>query len=194
MFYYLKGNLALKDENFLVIDMGGAGFKVFTSQTTLSKLKLNTDVTVYTYTYVREDAFDIFGFYDVSELEFFQKLISVSGVGPRLALAILSTLSPEELVMSIFGGDAKKIAKTPGVGPKLAQRMILELKDKIKNDEAKMAVSGSGISDSPAIMEAVDALVSLGYGEDEAKTAVASVETGLPLENTIKKALLYLMR
>ena len=194
MFYYLKGKLALKDENFLVLDICGVGFKIFTSQTTLSKIGLNSDVMVYTYTYVREDALDVFGFCDKSELDFFQKLISVSGVGPRLALAILSTFSPEELVVSIFSGDAKRIARTPGVGPKLAQRMILELKDKIKNEEAETIVTAPSVSGSNSVSEAASALVSLGYGEDEAKNAISSVETGLSLEETIKKALLYLMR
>lgn len=194
MFYYLKGKVALKDENFLVLDIGGAGFKVFTSQNSLSKVSLNSDVTVYTYTYVREDALDIFGFADKTELDFFQKLISVSGVGPRLALAILSTLSPEALVMAIFSSDAKKIAKTPGVGPKLAQRMILELKDKINNEEAKTATYGAQSSVLPACSEAVSALVSLGYGDEEALVAVSGVESGLSLEETIKKALIRLMR
>lgn len=194
MFYYLKGKAAFKEDSFLVVDIGGVGYKVFTSQATLSKITMHTDVTVYTYTYVREDALDIFGFSEKNELAFFQKLISVSGVGPRLALAILSTLTPEELIMAIFAGDAKKIAKTPGVGPKLAQRMILELKDKIKNEEAEASVGGAVSLEPQGVMETVDALMSLGYGEAEAKEAVSAVGSGLSLEDTIKKALLYLMR
>ncbi len=193
MFYYLKGKAVLHDENFLVLDIGGVGYKIFTSQATLSQIKLNTEITVFTYTYIREDVFDIFGFLTKEELAFFQKLISVSGVGPRLALAILSTLSPHELMIAVLSSDAKKISRTPGVGPKLAQRMILELKDKIKDDEVETVIA-SPSSVPQGSSEAVNALLVLGYGEEEARRAVASVGEGFTLEDTIKKALLHLVR
>ena len=120
MFYSLKGMLTQKFENFLVLDIGGVGFKVFSSLATLSKVSPGTEIMVYTYTHIREDALDIFGFLTTEELSFFQKLISISGVGPRLALAILSTHSPKDIVFAVLSNDAKKLSKAPGVGTKLA--------------------------------------------------------------------------
>lgn len=193
MFYYLKGMLTYKGDNFIVLDIAGVGFKVYTSQTTLSNTLLNTETTVYTYTYVREDALDVFGFLSAEELNFFQKLIAISGVGPRLGLAILSTLSTQEIIIAVLSDDAKKIARTPGVGPKLAQRMILELKDKMKNEEVENAMYNQSVM--PAnVSEAVSALMVLGYGEAEAKSAVTSVGDNLSLEDTIKRALAILAR
>jgi len=193
MFYYLKGTVTQKGENFLVLDISGIGFKVFTSNTTLSNIVLNNECTVYTYTYVREDAFDIFGFSTADELTFFQKLISISGVGPRLALAILSTFPSGELVLAVLTSDVKKISKAPGVGPKLAQRIILELKDKMKAEEVEEAALNQNTLTSGA-SEAVSALLVLGYSEAEARHAVSAVGEGFSLEDTIKKALVALSR
>ncbi len=195
MFYYLKGMAVQKKESFLVLDIGGAGFKVFSSQASLASVALNQEVTMYTYTYVREDALDIFGFTTVDELSFFEKLIGISGVGPRLALGILSTFSPQEILVALLSGDAKKLSKAPGVGPKLAQRMILELRDKIQTDEVKKTMKMPPIPmQTTESKEAIDALVALGYGEAEARSAVASFEEGTSLEEIIKKALLVLAR
>ncbi len=188
MFYYLKGTAVHKGENFLVLDVAGVGFKVFTSGATLSKASLNLDFTVYTYTYVREDAFDIFGFSSQDELAFFEKLLSVSGVGPRLALAILSTHSAQELVMAILTSDSKKISRAPGVGVKLAQRIILELKDKLGDNEVEEAIASKGTPSENA-SEALYALLALGYGEAEAKRALSAVGNTQSVEATIKKAL-----
>ena len=193
MFYYLKGIISHKSENFFVLDISGIGFKVFTSQVTLSCVTLNDKCTVYTYSYVREDAFDIFGFCTMEELSFFQKLISISGVGPRLALAILSTHPAQDLVLAVLTNDVKKISQAPGVGPKLAQRIILELKDKMKSEEVEDVVANQN-SFSHNSSEAVSALMVLGYAEAEAHRAVSTVEEGLTLEDTIKKALIALMR
>ena len=193
MFYYLKGTAVQKTDSILVLDIGGVGFKVHTSLTTLSQISLNTEVTVFTYTYVREDALEIFGFKTEDELTFFLKLISISGVGPRLALAILSTHSTQDILMSILSGDSKTLSKAPGVGQKLAQRIILELKDKIKNEEIQEAVV-SQPNQNTQTSEAVNALMVLGYSEGEARKAVADIPGDLSLEDTIKKALVSLMR
>lgn len=195
MFYYLKGMAVQKKESFLVLDIGGVGFKVFSSQTSLASASLNQEITMYTYTYVREDALDIFGFTTVDELSFFEKLISISGVGPRLALGILSTFSPQEILVAILSSDAKKLSRAPGVGPKLAQRMILELRDKIQTEDVKSTMEMQSIPMQNAeSTEAVDALMALGYGEAEARRAVASCGEGASLEEIIKKALLVLAR
>ncbi len=193
MFYYLKGTAVQKTESILVLDIGGVGFKVLSSMSTLSNVHLNTEVTVYTYTYVREDALEIFGFLTEDELAFFLKLISISGVGPRLALAILSTHSPQDIIFAILSNDVKKITRAPGVGAKLAQRIILELKDKMDDSEVQDAVSGQTMAPLQS-NEAVNALLALGYGEAEAQKAVSSVGDGMSLEETIKKALTALMR
>jgi len=193
MFYHLKGIAVNKTDSVLVLDIAGVGFKVLTSMSTLSNIRLNTEVKVYTYTYVREDALEIFGFISEDELSFFMKLISVSGVGPRLALAILSTHSPQDIILAVMSGDSKKLSRAPGVGAKLAQRSILELKDKMKNEEIQDAVLGQAAAPMH-LSEAVSALVALGYGESEAERAVSAIGEGLSLEETIKKALLTLMR
>ncbi len=193
MFYYLKGIATHKGENFLVLDISGVGFKVFTSNTTLSDVTLKTECTVYTYIYVREDALEIFGFLTADELTFFQKLISISGVGPRLALAILSTFPSTELVLAVLTSDVKKLSKAPGVGPKLAQRIILELKDKMKAEEVEEAALNQNTLPSGA-SEALSALLVLGYGEAEARHAISIVGEGFSLEDTIKKALIVLSR
>ncbi len=191
MFYSLKGILSQKFENFLVLDIGGVGFKVFTSEGTLSGAAQGTEITVYTYTHVREDALDIFGFLSKEELSFFQKLISISGVGPKVALAILSTHSPQGIVFAVLSSDAKKLSRAPGVGIKLAQRIILELKDKMKNEEVTEAIE-TPVAASRGNEEAIGALLALGYSEGEARRAIASVGDGLSLEETIKKALIAL--
>lgn len=193
MFYYLKGTAVQKTDSVLVVDIGGVGFKILTSMTTLTNVQLNTEVKLYTYTYVREDALEIFGFLTEDELTFFLKLISISGVGPRLALAILSTFSPQDIVLAILSNDVKKITRAPGVGAKLAQRIILELKDKMNDTEVQEAVSSQNATPVQS-NEAINALVSLGYSESEAHKAVLSVGEGLSLEDTIKKALVALMR
>ncbi len=191
MFCYLKGTCVHKCDTYLALDIGGVGFRVYSSLSTLSSCQLNTDITLYTHTYVREDTFDIFGFSTNEELAFFEKLISVSGVGPRLALAILSTHPAQTLIMAILSNDSKKIAQAPGVGPKLAQRIILELKDKLKDKDVEDAFTQVPAFSSGS-SEAVDALMVLGYAESEARKAVSSVESGLTVEETIKKALMHL--
>ena len=152
----------------------------------------NSKVTVYTYLNVREDALDLFGFYSADELDMFKLITSVSGVGPKNALAILSEFEPDNLRIIIASGDAKSLTRASGVGTKLAQRIILELKDKVGsiggNVEAEIASVGT-VSASKNSAEAVEALVSLGYSQSEASLAVGRLDSQLSVEELIRLAL-----
>lgn len=195
MFYSLTGNVIYSDLNSVAVECSGVGFKCFTTMNTLRKIGGNGDkVTLYTYLNVREDALDLFGFADTYELDFFKLLISVSGVGPKAALAILSELDPDKLALCIASGDSKAITKAQGVGPKLAQRVVLELRDKVKgiahedNGVYDLAAAEAATS-SAAGSEAVSALMVLGYTQSEAATAVGKLDQSLSVEEMIKQAL-----
>ena len=131
MFYYLKGTVVHTFENFAVLDIGGIGFKIYSSLSSLSKITQNNNYIFYTYTNIREDAFDVYGFITQDELNFFEMLLSVSGVGPKAALAVLSALSPSGVATAVLTNDAKAISAAQGVGIKTAQRIMLELRAKI---------------------------------------------------------------
>lgn len=195
MYYYIKGELVLKQDNFAVIDNSGIGYKIYTSQTTLDSIS-SGNVTFYTYLHVREDVFDLYGFADREELSMFLQLLSVSGVGPKAALAVLSVMTPPQLVCAIITNDVKPIVKASGVGAKMAQRIILELKDKLKNsDIVPESIDGEQIAVlSDGLSEAVSALIVLGYSEREAKNAVAKIDPLLDTKKIIKLALAELMR
>ena len=197
MFYSLTGTLAAMDANGAAISCGGVAFYCFASARTLSRLgEIGKTVTLYTHLYVREDALDLFGFSDRQELDCFKLLIAVTGVGPKAALAILSQLSPEQLALAVSTGDAKSITRANGVGPKLAQRVVMELKDKLQAGGATAeAVSGDTgiVSASAAGDEAVSALIMLGYSRAEASAAVAKLDLSLGTEALIKGALRLLM-
>lgn len=197
MFYYIKGKLVHKDINFAVIDAGGIGYRIFTSMTSLSRMETGDSAVMYTYMYVREDTMNIYGFSTVEELAMFEKLISVSGVGPKAALAILSVAPPERFALAVVTGDSKLITKAQGVGPKLAQRIILELKDKLKGEDlpqnaADVAAETVGASDTLA--EAVSALVVLGYSQAEAQSAVAKCDPSDNVEQIVKEGLKNLLK
>lgn len=196
MFYSLTGKLIHKTEQSVVIFCGGVGFKCFTTRTTLSQMSgKSDDVTVFTHLNVREDALDLFGFATEEELEAFKLLISVSGVGPKAALAILSELTPDSFAVAVASGDSKAITAANGVGPKLAQRVIMELKDKISGvtfiSEESSSVSGavSAVNNMSNTAEAVAALTSLGYSQTEASVAVSKLSPSLSVEELIKGAL-----
>lgn len=196
MFYYLKGELAVKQDNFAVVDIGGVGYKIYTSQLSLDSVSVGNDVTFYTYVYVREDIFDVYGFVSNDELSMFHHLLSVSGVGPKAALAILSVVTPSQLVLAVLTDDTKALTKASGVGAKVAQRVILELKGKLKNTEIipeEVVGTGIDISANSNSEEAVSALTVLGYSQNEAKNAVAKVDPKLSTEEIVKQALLKLM-
>ncbi len=197
MYYYIKGTLAAKGENYLVVDVSGVGYMIYTSLNGIEKSgTVGSQITVYTYLNVREDAMDIYGFVTEEEKKMFMQLISVSGVGPKAGLAILSVAPPSKIAAAIVTGDTKTITKAAGVGPKVAQRVILELKDKIDSDaldiEAdEITVSDEIISDNRA--EAMSALVVLGYSANEAKAVLAKLDATLSTEELIKQALVRLM-
>ena len=198
MFYYIKGELVMTDPQTAVVDCGGIGYKLSVSANTLSHLtRLGEKVCLYTHFYIREDALDLLGFYSEAELSAFKLLISVSGIGPKAAMAILSIMTPEKFALAVSTGDAKAIAKAQGVGSKTAARVVLELKDKIaktfgtelpgtSNDGGDMDVEFSPMVSTE---EAVTALMVLGYTRQEAKAALKGVDPMLSLEEMITAAL-----
>ena len=197
MYYYIKGKLAHKDIDFIVIDAGGVGYKINTSLTSMPLFgDKGADTMAYTYLHVREDVMDLYGFATKEEREMFLRLLAISGVGPKAALAILSVATPSKLAVAVLTNDVKIITKAAGVGPKLAQRVILELKDKLKDtdlsiDEADALEAEAAPSDSKN--DAISALVVLGYSANEAKEAVRNIDGSLDTEEIIKKALINLM-
>ena len=200
MIYSVTGTLIHMDATTAVVECGGVGFKCLTTLNTLKQLgPAGGKVTLYTYLNVREDALDLFGFFGETELACFKMLISVSGVGPKAALSILSELSPEKLALCIATGDSKSITRAQGVGPKLAQRVVLELKDKLAKglpeqfSSPELEAAGAANAAGPAA-EAVSALVMLGYAQSEASVAVGKLDSSLPVEELIKRALKVLAR
>lgn len=199
MIYSLTGKLTVAKPNMVVIECGGVGYFCLTSMTTLSKLPaLNAQASIFTYMNVREGAVDLFGFADLSELECFKMMLTVSGVGPKAALAILSELTPEKFALAVASNDAKSLTRAQGVGPKLAQRIVLELKDKVSSADitgtAFELPSSEVFTDSSNIAQAVSALVVLGYSQSEAAQAVSKLAPETPVEEMIKAALKQMMR
>ncbi len=205
MFYYLQGKLAYTDLTTAVVDVGGVGYKLTVSGTTYSALpRTASDPTVKLYTYmaVREDEVELFGFYTEEELSAFKLLITVSGVGPKAAMAILTLLTPEKFALAVCSEDTKTLAKASGIGAKTAARVVLELKDKMtKEAPAIMQSSGTvatatkAAKSSGKLSEAVDALTVLGYSRPEAMSALNGLDVdALPLEELIRLSLKKLMR
>ena len=187
MFYYLNGTLALVDANLAVIDCGGVGYACHTTNYTLTKLQLGKPAKLFTYCGIKEDAFDIYGFSTREELNCFRQLISVSGVGPKAALAILSVVSPDQFTLAVM-------TQAAGVGKKLAQRVLLELKDKIAGSQLEL--NGADIADmQPAVRggktaEATAALASLGYSQAEIGAALKGIDIeALSVEEVVRQAL-----
>ena len=196
MFAYIKGKLAIKSTDYVVIDVGGVGYKIFAPTSTINSLgEIGSEAMVHTHYHVREDNISLYGFATAEELRMFELLIGVSGVGAKSANTILANISPSKFALSVITNDVKELTKLPGIGAKSAQRIILELKDKLKTEES---ISGDDVitetiqTGSDNLSEAVAALQVLGYPQREAAKAVASVDsTGLSIEDIIKKALLY---
>ena len=203
MYYYIQGELVLTEPNFAVIDAGGVGYGINISGTTLGRLaalKHGEKAKLYTYLAVKDDAMDLYGFYSTEELAVFKMLISVSGVGAKSAIAVLTLLSPEKFALAVASSDTKSIAKTPGVGPKTAARIVLELKDKIAKE---ISVSNETPDDFSAMdtafaggvaEEAQNALMVLGYSRSEAAYGLNGIDMSLGLESVIKEALKKLMK
>ena len=192
MFYSLSGTLILKDTSIAVIDCGGVAFRCYTTLNTIKELpQPGETVTLYTYLNVKEDALDLYGFYTSAELDIYKILIGVNGVGPKVGIAILSAFTPDRLSLIISSGDSKSLTQAGGVGPKLAQRIVLELKDKVSGSTAGEGLSDLAVSaqGGGAVSEAINALTSLGYTHNEATNALAGVNSDLSVEELIKTAL-----
>ncbi len=191
MYDYIKGKLSRKAESYAVVEANGVGYKIITTKSSLANVK-DGEVIFYTYLYVREDIFDLYGFSTVEERSAFELLISVNGVGPKAAVAILSCVTASELAIAIVTDQPKTITAAPGVGNKMAQKIILELKDKIKNQDIKP----SGYS-APAVSQeddTVNALVALGYNQAEIINALRDVPQDYSVEEKIKYGLKNLMK
>ncbi len=198
MFYYLEGTVAVVDSRIAVIDCGGVGYLCSISLRTQASLTQGSRARLYTYLNVREDTFELYGFADLEEKNCFVLLTGVSGVGMKVALSILSTLAPTEFVLAVLSEDERALTRAPGVGKKLAQRLILELRDKLKKDYSGSDASAD-FSPAPAgadkSTEARMALQALGYSAAEASAALRSVDTAaLSLEDIIRSALKNLVR
>ena len=185
---YIKGKLTYKEESFIVVECNGIGYKIFVSSATLSSLKESEDIMIYTFMNVKEDNIALFGFLTQKEQAMFHQLLSVSGIGPKGALAFLSDMTPQEIVLAILSEDVKTLSKTPGVGKKTAQRLILELKDKVKIEEATTLEPVEMIEqETNEKGEAIQALIALGYSKSEAIQAVnACYQEGLTVEEILK--------
>lgn len=199
MIYNLNGILTFTDVNYIVVECGGVGFKCFATLNTIRDLgQTGNKVNVFTYLSVREDAIDLYGFSSVGELDAFKLLITVSGVGPKAALSILSELSPERLALCVASGDAKSITRAQGVGKKTAERVVLELKDKmgsIASGSVSQAVADvSSVSQDSDSAEAVAALVALGFSQSDSAIAVGGMDKSLSVDEMIRLGLKQLSK
>ncbi len=198
MFAYIKGNFEEKGNNYVVIDVGGVGYKIFMSNMAIAALgETGNTVKVHTHYYVREDNISLYGFSSNEELRMFELLISVSGVGAKSAIAMLSEISPSSFALAVISDDVSKLVKIPGVGKKTAARIILELKDKLKNDEIAEASSSEEtvnfVSVSNEVDEAVSALQILGYTKKDIEKVLSQLDlSGKTTQDIIKLGLKYL--
>ncbi|HOP99812.1 MAG TPA: Holliday junction branch migration protein RuvA [Acetivibrio clariflavus] len=201
MFAYIRGKLEYKHNDYIVVEANGVGYKIYTSLSTIQNLEpVGNEVKIYTYLYVREDVMSLYGFLTQEELGMFELLLSVSGVGPKAAISVISSMSPSKFGLSVITNDYKSLTKAQGVGNKMAQRIILELKDKINKTElassfSEKAQDSDEVKDNTRFSEAVSALIVLGYTASEANKAVASIyKEDMDVELVIKNALKTLAR
>jgi Holliday junction DNA helicase RuvA len=196
MFAYIKGTLEDKASGSIIVEAGGIGYRIFTALSTINSVgQIGAQVKIYTHYYVREDLAVLYGFHTEEELGMFEMLISVSGIGPKAAISLISTLSPSKFALAVVSQDTKSLTKAQGVGAKVAQRIILELKDKISKEQLTdntfgcSTINGQNEGDC-ALTEAVSALMVLGYNSFEASKSVNNVYTeGMSVEEIITKAL-----
>ena len=191
MIYSVKGELIHTEVGLAVVECGGVGYACRTSRQTLNSIKTGSEVKLFTYLHVSENSLDLFGFSDTMELSCFLQLISVSGIGPKAALSVLSEISPSKLALCITTGDAKTLTKCPGIGLKTAQRIVLELKDKVAKEQH---VTASDFASMPAVGvgnvgEALSALEVLGFAPAQAAAAIAGASPEASVEELIKFAL-----
>ena len=193
MFYYLNGTVAALEANLAVIDCGGVGYGCYTTGYTLSQLQIGKQQKLFTYCHIREDAFDVYGFSTKDELSCFLRLIGVSGVGPKVALAILSALTPSQFSLAVVTGDEKSLTIAQGVGKKMAQRIILELKDKVSDDLQGTNGAVSAVTmpvSNNKVAEATAALASLGYSQSEIGQALKGLDVdNLSIEDIVRSGL-----
>ena len=193
MIYSVNGTVELIEPNLAVIDCGGVGDACRTTANTLSQLKIGEKAKLLTYLSVREDAVELFGFYDAAELNCFKMLISVSGVGPKAALSILSGMTPQAFALCVASGDSKTLTNAPGIGRKTAERIVLELKDKVSKQDVAAGVKGSTVpivaAPSNTYAEAVSALMVLGYSNGEATSALSGLDPSAPSDELIRAGL-----
>lgn len=201
MFYYLEGTVAHMEAGLAVIDCNGVGFALGTTTNTLSQLRTGERAKLFTYTHIRENSFDLCGFYTLNEKRSFELLISVSGVGMKAALSILSASTPESLAMAIISEDEKALTVAPGIGKKIAQRIILELKDKISKETQGISIPSTQVHTSQGNLkgdkwnDAISALAVLGYSNVEIVGALRDVDCdALSLEEIIRAALRNMMK
>lgn len=194
MFYSVRGKLIHMDSSTAVVECGGVGYNCQTTMNTLKNLRLGDEVTLFTYLNVREDAMELFGFSAKTELDTFKTLIGVSGVGPKAGLAILSELSPEQVAMAIATDDIKTITRAQGVGKKIAQRIVLELKDKLakslsSEDTSLPSAATAANAAMGNIPKAIEALGVLGYSPADVSGILATMDSALPVEQLIAQTL-----
>ena len=194
MFYSVRGKLIHMDSGTAVVECGGVGYNCQTTMNTLKNLRLGDEVTLFTYLNVREDAMELFGFSAKTELDTFKPLIGVSGVGPKAGLAILSELSPEQVAMAIATDDVKTITRAQGVGKKIAQRIVLELKDKLakslsSEDTSLPSAAAAANAAMGNIPKAIEALGVLGYAPADVSGILATMDSALPVEQLIAQTL-----
>jgi len=196
MFYYLEGTVTVIGQNLAVVDAGGAGYACMATVNTISHLEIGKKARLYTYCNIKEDAFDLYGFFDLSEKRCFELLIGVSGVGPKAALSILSTCTPESLALAIVSDNEAALTLSPGIGKKLALRIILELKDKVSKETAALTASGymppREEAGKPGLKQhdAAAALAVLGYSQGEISSAMRGIDiNALTVEEIIREVL-----
>lgn len=198
MFYYLDGVVAHIEPYLAVVDCGGVGYACRTTNTTLSQLKKGQHGRLFTHLQVGEGVFDLYGFASQGELNSFRQLLSVSGVGPKAALAILSSTSPEGLAMAVITGDEKKLTAAQGIGKKTAQRIILELKDKLAGAQQAEGLAPAALQvpvSGGKSVEAAQALAVLGYSQSDIVAAMKGLDAdSLPLEELVRQALKRMVR
>lgn len=201
MYAYIKGTLEIKTAEYVVVETGGIGYKIFMSETAIDKLgEIGSVVKIHTYLKVREDDMSLYGFNTNEELRMFELLLSVSGVGAKSAIVILSNITPSSFALAVITDDVGKLKKLPGIGPKTAQRIILELKDKLKavqdTDKGELEeMLSKKEADSEKISEAMSALQVLGYTRKEIEKAFEKFDKAeLSVEDIIKKGLLFLAK
>ena len=199
MFAYIKGSLEMKFKNYIVIDVGGLGYKIFMPENSIDQLgKIGEIVKVFTYYRVREDDISIYGFNTQEQLRTFELLLSVSGVGAKSALVMLSCIEPSDFAIAVISNNIKLLTQIPGIGPKSAQRIILELKDKLKseqNEEQIEETKAKSIKVNENVQEAISGLMVLGYSKKDIEKAFEhlTIET-LSVEDLIKKGLILLSK